>query len=231
MNEKELTTTLSLLKRIEPRKEWVIFVKTRIFADINADARGNSIGQVWQVGHIIDTFALILRKPAFAMAGFGLVIALGVLFQFNQQRLAQDATAQLALAQERLEQLQKIAGSANKGDLSLALKEFQETSAKLSRQVPEFAAKDHSKALQAGITIIQLQKSAQGLEKVFGVSVGEKTQGELQVAVKTLIENELADLETRTLSAEQQVLFGQAKAAFEAGDYESALGKIWEVSN
>jgi len=225
MNEKELLNVLSSLKTIEPRRDWVSFVKMQIFADykpITADA--------WGVGHIIDTFTFILRKPAFAMAGLGLVISLGVLFQFNQQRLAQDAVAQLALAQERLEQLQKIA-AANGDNLAVALKEFQETSASLSRQVAGFEAKDHAKALQAGIGIIQLQKSAADLERVYGISIGEKAQEDLQTTVKTLIENELADLATRTLSAQQQALFNEAKAAFDAGDYQTALEKAWEISN
>lgn len=238
MNENELLKNLSLLKRIEPRKEWVLLVKTLILADskliaadANVEPRGSWVGQMGGVGQIFDTFTFILRKPAFAMAGLGLVISLGLLLQFNQQRLAQDAIAHLALAQERLEQLQKIAGSANKGDLSFALKEFQETSAKILKEVPQFASKNRKQALQAGITIIQLQKSAQDLQEVFGVAVGEKTQGDLQTAVSTLVENELADLATRTLSAEQQVLLSEAKAAFETGDYETALEKIWSISN
>ena len=254
MTENELIAKISLLKKIEPRKDWVLLTKTRIMtqnpAEQYAEPRGTLIGQALlrqgfggELGHIIDTFSFIFNRPAFAVAGFAILIASGFLFQFNQQRLAQDAVAQLALAQERLEQLQKIAESANKGDfkggltgdlkgdLSAALKEFQETSAELSRQVAGFEAKDHAKALQAGIGIIQLQKSAADLERVYGISIGEKAQEDLQTTVKTLIENELADLATRTLSAEQQVLFGQAQAAFEAGDYETALEKIWAISN
>lgn len=271
MTDKELIKNLSLLKRIEPKKEWVIFAKTRIMTQNPAEPldfargkpRGNLIGQLDGVGHIIDTFTFIMRKPAFAMAGFGLVIVLGLLFQFNQQRLAQDEVSNLALAQQRLEQLQKIAESASKGDfkgdfrgdlkgdfrgdfkggvtgdikgdlrgdLAAALKEFQETSASLSRQVAGFEAKDHAKALQAGRGIIQLQKSAADLERIYGISIGEKAQEDLQTAAKTLVENEIADLSTRTLSAEQQTLFNEAKAAFDIGDYEVALETIWEISN
>ena len=245
MNEKELLNTLSSLKTIEPRKDWVSFVKTQILAQNHAEQYAEPRGS-WaplrpslpagrqgfggQVGHIIDTFTFFFKKPAFAMAGFGLVIFLGLLFQFNQQRLAQDAVAQIALAQERLEQLQKIA-AADGTNLSVALKEFQETSAKLSKEVPQFVFKNRAKALQAGIGIIQLQKSAADLERVYGISIGEKAQEDLQTTVKTLIENELADLAQRTLSAEQQALLQEAQAAFDAGDYESALEKIWEVSN
>lgn len=227
MNEKELLNTLSSLKRIEPRKDWVIFVKNQILGS----AKEQMVGQVWQVGHVIDTFTFLFKKPAFAVAGFGLVISLGLLFQFNQQRLAQDTLVHLALAQERLEQLEKLAGTNRTENFSTALKEFQETSAKLSKEVPQFASKNRAKALQAGIAVIQLQKSIEDLQNVFGVSVGEKTQEELQSTVGTLIENELTDLATRTLSAEQQALFEEAKAAFETRDYETAVEKIWSISN
>lgn len=234
MNEKELLNILSSLKKIEPRKDWVSLTKNYILAQKNAEPyaepRRNWVGQIGGVGQVFDTLTFLFKKPAFAMAGFGLVIALGVLFQFNQQKLAQDAVAQIALAQERLEQLQKIA-AVNGANLAVALKEFQETSAKLSRQVAGLEVKDHAKALQVGIAVIQLQKSAQALEEVFGVAVGEKTSQDLTNAVKTVVENELADLSTRTLSTEQQELFEEAKAAFETGDYETALEKIWAVSN
>jgi len=54
---------------------------------------------------------------------------------------------------------------------------------------------------------------------------------ELKSTTKYLVENELEDLLTRTLTGEQKTLLEEGIIAYQAEDYETALEKVWTISN
>jgi len=55
-------------------------------------------------------------------------------------------------------------------------------------------------------------------------------ENEYQNIAKSIAEEEIEELENGTLTDEQQEVLNQAKESFEAGDYNSALIKIYFLS-
>ena len=131
--------------------------------------------------------------------------------------------AQLELANKRLEELTRIAENNQTQKLAPAITEFQQSVSQ--------AAKDLKKPKKITKEIVeQTKKLVEKKEKVeaLGVVVGEAE--ELENALAQLVEREIKDLESQTLSEEQQEILGEIKENYQAGDYNQALEKILKVS-
>lgn len=252
MNEKELLNQVSLLKNIKPRQEWVVFAKSRIMGTMN-EFSPSPINWVGQIGQMIMFYS---RKPAFAMAAFAILLGSGFFVQIVRQSLPGDtfyglkaATQQAQftlalgnnqsllyfnLAQKRLDDINTIVGqnnTQNTKQLSSAIKEFQTTSARATKEFALLVENDPKKALQASREIIELQNTKIQIEKALGTKFGEQESNDLENATKALLENEFSDLDSRTLTEQQLVLLNEAKNAFTKSDYQTALEKVWTISN
>jgi len=252
MDEKELTTKLSLLKNIKPRENWVIFAKTRILADsktlipadtklmtADAESRGNWIGQVFET----ISFFRYMAKPAYVLPLLLVFVLGGVTLQASKNSLPGDALfsvksviekatmSNLELAQKRMGDLKTIAQENNVRNLSETIKEFKENVGEVSRNVALLVDKGPGKALQAGMELVQLQKDKAAIEQILGTALDGDTAQELKSATKYLVENELEDLLTRTLTDEQKELLEAGIIAYQAENYELALEMVWKISN
>ncbi len=203
MDEKELLNQLSLLKSIKPSQDWALSVKQRILGVEYAPI--SPFNWVGQVGQVILFYS---RKPAFAMAAFALLISAGLAIQVTNQRLSNDAVS--------LERQQTL---------------LQARFAQVSHDFALLVENEPKKALQASRGIVQLQKEKSRLEKTLGAKFGEKESSDLENATKTLLLNEFSDLDSRTLRQDQLILLNEAKNAFTKQDYQTALEKVWELSN
>lgn len=209
MDEKELLSKISLLKSIKPSEGWVIFVKQRIVGGVGqARLRPDrkSWTSAWQVGQALVFY---LRKPAFAMSCFALLLSVGLIFQIERQ----------SLSAHKLSALQN--------DQKLLTVKF----AQVSREFARLVEKEPKKALQVSRNIVQLQKEKSQLEKTLGATFGEKESNDIENATKILLTNEFLDLDSRTLTESQLVLLNEAKNAFMKQDYQTALEKVWILSN
>lgn len=217
MNDKEILNKILLLKDIKPRKEWVLLTKQSMLG-IETNLSYPLFLRIFDLSY--------LKRPVFVFASLALVIIIGVGLQLqggfsknvsvnNEQEL------RVELAQKKLEQLK------------IAIKEFQETSSRVSNDFAQLVENQPQKALQASRMIVQLQKDKSQLEKVLGSTIGQDQNDETKIenATKTLLENEFADLSTRTLNEDQLHILQEAKDAFEAKDYQTSLEKIWILSN
>lgn len=260
MEDKELLKTVSILKEIKPSQEWLLLTKQRILG-IEAKEQTFSVFALLSYPSLFrisnPSFFRIfnlsyLKKPAFVVASLVLVLLGGTAIQArnsvpgdplyvlkaaaeNIQYVFSSSEEKQALritmAQRRLEDLKKVMNSNDTQKLSFAIREFQQTANLASDDFAKLVDKEPARALQASRGIVQLQKDTSQVEKILGTIVEQKEEGRFENAVRTLIENEIADLETRTLREEQQELFLEAKDAFSQGDYQTALERIWALSN
>lgn len=246
MRDQDFITKLSLLKEIKPRGEWVIFAKTRIFADsklITADANAEP-RRSW-VGDVFETISFLryMAKPAYVLPMLLVFVFGGVTLQASKNSLPGDALfsvksaiekatlSNLELAQKRLGDLKTIAQENRVKNLSETIKEFKASVGEVSRNIAGLVDKEPGKALQAGRDLVQLQKDKAAIEQILGTALDGETATELKNATKYLVENELEDLLTRTLKAEQKKLLEEAIMAYQAEDFETALEKVWMISN
>jgi len=244
---------LSILKDIKPREEWVILARKRIFEA--EPARQELPLQDSRLSVIFKRIEVLVRyfeQPAFVMPALALVVSAGVVWHVAQSSLPGDTLypikaavehvpmtfsseeekpfLQLELAQKKLDDLKRVAQSNKVKNLPLAIKEFEANVSEISESVAAIVEKQPGKALQASKGVVRLQKEKLEVEKILGTKIGEKEDEELNSATKLLVENELADLETRLLTEVQAELFQTAKTAYEQGDYQTALEKIWLLS-
>jgi len=115
-------------------------------------------------------------------------------------------------------------------NLPLAIEEFETNALKVSEGFIEIVENHPENALQASKQVVQLQKEKSEVEQILGTKIGQDQNEKIANAMKDLVEYEVAYLETRSLTEEQEQLFKEVKSMMEQEDYASALEKIWELS-
>jgi len=248
MNEKNLIRQLKELREIEPRENWVLFTKERIFAgEAETEPKAS----------LVSFLPLFRYKLAFAPI-VSVLIVIG-LFGFAQQTIPGDflfsvkkaaETAQvtfssemeksgthLKLANKRLEELSMIANSNQVRNLEPAIKEFQLNIVQATKNIKDMTAgvinSDFAVLKEIVLESQRLEENKEKVESVLGAIIGDT--GELTNAILQLEKQTasflIADLSQSTLSEEKQGLFNEAKQDFEAGNYSQALEKIWMLHN
>ncbi len=253
MEEKEILTNLACLRSIKPKEEWVLLTKNKIIRE--------EVGHMSHPFHFQFPLALLKetllvfdywRKPALLIPTLAFFVAVGIIGQqishsvpgdtfyplrSNIERVqftvsqADKSFQQIELAQKRLQDLKTVVEKNKTANLIPSIKEFEVSIGQVSKGLVELVENEPDKALQASREVLQLQQEKEQIEQVLGTTIGEEESGELLLATKTLVENELADLESRTLNEQQQLLFEEAKTAYQENDYATALEKIWMLSN
>lgn len=253
MEEKELTTKISLFKGVKPRQDWALSVKSRILsqADIpQATPLHEGFGSRIMTEAVSVFRYLTIEKPAFALASILLFMGAGVSFHASQSlpgdmlyslrstgeevqsRFVSQGNdvPQLQVAQRRMEDLKKVVEGNKSQNLASAIKEYEDSVSGASKQFAKLAEENPGKALIAGKEILELYREKVRLEETLGTKFGGEESKSLAETTKIVVEIELADLETRTLSDVQKEAYEKAKEAYAAGAYEVALETIWSIS-
>ena len=247
MTEQELIQKIQLLKQIKPKEEWVILLKQRIFSE-TIEAKKQS-----RFSEFINVIDLMISRPVFKPVLASLIV-LGVFFgtySFSQVALPGDflypvrkitekgrtflasehekSAVQLGFANNRLEDLTKIA-EANQGrSLAPAIEEFRQNAAEAAQNIAKKDANTNPKSVkEIAKAVKKLEENKEKVEKL-GVVLGETE--ELDNALAALVEREIKDLKSRTLSEKQTVALGEAEKDFENKDYSGALENILTISN
>jgi len=233
MVEAELIKKIQTLKQIRPSKNWVLLTKKELFRE--EPDRGPS------------SILVFLFRPRFVFASlvFLLFLTTGTLslaqkslpgdFLYPVKRVAErgraifvakedQPQAQLEVANKRLEELTKIAEQNQVQRLAPAINEFQSSASKVAKNLKE------PKKLTKEV-VQQAKKLTENKEKVeaLGIVVGETE--ELDASLKELVEREIKDLESRSLTEDQEALLNEAKNDLVAENFTNALEKIWLLSN
>jgi hypothetical protein len=228
MTVSQLIRDLRKLKSVKPRPDWVLDTKKQILGELEQE---KSLG-----------FLLFLRLASASLLALLLVFGL---FGFSQKSvpgeylyyfkkvaergqiiLSPDVDkpkVNLELANKRLEELNKIVENNEVKKLAPAIDEFQ---ANMSR-----AAKDLTKIKQIDKDIvIQTQKLIENKEKVEKVLATKIEVQEYDNALSQLVEREIASLEEKSLTEQEQLIFEELKADFNEGNYSEALVKVLDLS-
>mgnify|MGYP001605028918 FL=1 len=247
LTEKELIAEIKGLRQIKPNANWVFSVKEQILGDLPAGRQGIETRQ-----SMFNILAKLLFQPKVALAGVStLAILFGILvlsqdslpgdYLYTLKRTAergqalfasQNNLAQINLetANKRLGELTKIAQSNQVKKIAPALQEYQASLAEAAKNLIKAAATTSDSMTIKNIVLEtqKLEENRAQLERIYGIAGLDAKQGEnpVQLVAEWLIK----DLGKRTLTDEQELLFGEAKKDYAAGNYNSALEKIFELS-
>jgi len=236
MEEKELIGKIRGLRQIKPNRDWVSLTKSQILGE---EKKYTSLF-LFPVLKLRPVYAgLIAVLILFGLIGFAKNSLPGDLL-YPIKKIAQKSRAvfvseeekpafQLKLANQRLEDLTK----ASTKNLAPTINEFQANISEAAKTISKIDATTSDPIVTKKIVeeAQKLKKNKQ-IAETLGVVTGETE--ELEEALipyyKVEAERQIKDLESRTLTENQQKLLTEAKEYFEAGDYTSALGKTHEAS-
>ena len=258
MGEKELIKKLSHLKQIKPGEEWVVLARQRLFEQeaqyIPSPLHKWRFWDMLQgIGRFIEFVVRYSKRPAIVIPLLAFLVAGGAIGKGALESLPGDALYPLRtaaeqvslrlsaveerpflefdLAQQRLSDLKIVAERNSLKNLPAAIQEFEANALKVSEGFLQIVENQPKKALQASRQIVQLQKEKSEVEQILGTKIGEEQEEEIvKDAMRTLVEYEVAYLETRSLSEEQEQLFEDVKISIEEEDYITALEIIWTLS-
>jgi len=243
MTEAEVIKKIQELKQIRPRKDWVFLTKSQILPK----EPKRSFGSFLEV--FPRFFSQFQYKPVLVT-----VTVLGVLiglFGFAQNSLPGDwlypikkvsergqvvfvsqeklPKYNLDIANKRLEELNKIAETNQVKKLAPAIEEVEVSQKEAVKSVAKITQPEQ--ALEVGKAIEELKENTE-IIKSYGVVVNdmEELEEKYQNIIKTIVEREINDLETRSLSEQQKELFEEVKTYYNEENYQEALIKILELS-
>ena len=234
MTEKELIGKIRELHQIKPNRNWVSLTKTQILGKEES-----------KLDSIISVFHVFFLKPAYA--GLIVVFVLFGLFGISQNSLPGDLLYpikkiteksqaafvseeelpkyNLEIANKRLDELNQIAQTNQVKKLASAISEFQVNMSEAAKSLAEVKGGADVEKIVAQTK--KLEENKQKVEEVLATKIETE---KFDNALSQLVEREIKDLESRTLTEEQKLLFEEAKADFSAGDYNQALEKILILS-
>ena len=242
MKEEEIIAKLTLLKKIKPREDWVVLSRNKI---MGVESEPIRLKDQRRILDIVRFFRYIryIGKPAFAIPLLAVFVVGGIVLEQTSSsvpgdilypvRTSLERTQQLnniELAQLRLADLREVVEANRVKNLPSTIREVEMSVEKVSQSLAELVEKDPKKALQVGREIVQLQKAKLEIEQILGTKIGEDQEEELTNSARKVVEYELAYLETRSLTEEQEELFESAKTLAEQENYAEALEIIWTLS-
>jgi len=248
MVEKHLIRQLKELADIQPRKDWVVLTKRRIFADeVMPEAKPGLLSFFPFFRYKLALAPIISVLIIIGLFGFAQSTIPGDLL-FSVKKMTEDAQvtftsttekpkAHLELANKRLEELNSIAENNQVRNLDPAIKEFQANIVQATKEIMAMnvnVTTSDSLVLKGIVAETQkLEENKQKVEQVLATVIGD-TQG-LRNAI-ALLEEQLATqliagLENQMLTEEDEKLLIEAKEYYEDRDFSQALYKIWLIHN
>jgi hypothetical protein len=196
--------------------------------------------------------AKLLFQPKVALAGTSTLVILFSVLVLSQDSLPGDslfalkrvvekgqalfvsqgdmAKVNLETANKRLDDLTKIAKSNQVKKIAPALQEYQASLAEAAKNLIKAAATTSDSVVIKNIALEtqKLEENRVKLEKVYGIAGLEAKEGEnpVQLVASWLIK----DLEKRTLTDEQKLIFEEAKKDYDSQNYNLTLEKILKLS-
>lgn len=240
MNDRELMHKILSLKGIKPKQEWVALTKTQILGEEMGKEKISVIG-------VLKIFSFQYRTAFAVFVLLGLVSGTLILAQgslpgdflypvkkasekgaaiFVKQN--QNPTANLQLAERRLEELNEVSQKNLVQNLPSAFKEYKNAKIEAKKEVSAFVKKNPGQAQKIVKQITPQIKEIDNKEKqVFGalgvepevLNQDAEAQNSDAITVEALIKN----AEKATLTDEQKNDLEKVKEYFASEKYEEAL--------
>ena len=239
MTEKQLIAKIKELQQIKPSNDWVVLTKKQILGEEKLVPVFSFISFIREIQK--GERFIFQHKPAFAT--FLVLAILFGLFGFAQNSVPGDTLFSvkkiteksqtvfisekgqpkhnLELTNKRLDDLTKIAEANQSQKLTSAINEYQESVSKAAESLVEAEVKE---------VVAEIKKLEEKTEKVksLGIEIGESE--EWDDALVKIVEREIEDLESGTLTEEQEEVLTEVKEDYGAENYSDALVKIWILS-
>ncbi len=248
MVEKHLIRQLKELADIQPRKDWVVLTKRRIFADEEiSEAKPGLLSFFPFFRYKLALVPIISVLIIIGLFGFTQNTVPGD-FLFSVKKMTEGAQvtftsaiekpkAHLELANKRLEELNNIAENNQVRNLDPAIKEFQANVVQATKEIMAMnvsVTTSDSMVLKDIITETQkLEENKQKVEEVLATVIGDTQdlRNAIVLLEEQLVTQLIADLENQMLTEEDEELLSEAKEHYEKEDFSQALYKIWLIHN
>jgi hypothetical protein len=235
MTEKQLIKHLKELKSIQPSKDWVVFTKRRIFKQDRTTFRtiikDLQIGEKFVFQHKFALAPVLVIVILIGLFGFALnsvpgdsLFALKKITEQSQAVFINDTYKSIhnfEIAGKRLDDLQKIAQDNNVKNLAPAITEYNETISKAAKTLDQ--AGDVKEVAQ------EIKKLHDKEKEITSLGIVLNDNKDLDDALPKVIERWISDLEKEGNTPEEQL--DAVKQDYDAGDYWTALEKLWGLSN
>ncbi len=240
MTDKQLISKIKSLQEIRPNQEWVSSLKKEIMgaekerhlsAGFVNDIR-LGISFIFQYKQAFATVAclgllmLVFGLSQNALPGDVLYPVKKVAEKGQSFLLSEKGQSKLVfeVANKRLDELTRAAENNSVRNLAPAINEYRASVSQVVKSLNNGIVNKDSRAIkEIAIEVRKLAEKEQIIESL-GIEIGGSQ--ELDNALAQLVDQEIKDLETRTLAPDQEQALIDIKADFEAKDYSQALERI-----
>lgn len=241
MNEKDLIQKIQTLKHIKPSENWAVLTKERILS------KRFKQKEVIGLKGYIEFFKFIFSHKYATSSLIALVVVAG-LFAFAQNSapgdplyslkktveqtqlslMSEEAKTGFVLSQanDKLENLAKIAQTKQTKKIAPAMSEYKASVAEVARKLSGEENQDSIKEIAAEVKKLSTKENE---IKSLGVEIGDNA--ELDSALIQTIMKEVANLENKPLSDGQKEILKHVVEEAQTGRYASALEMILSISN
>lgn len=236
MTERELIAKIQILKQVEPEKDWVLATKTQI---LGLDETSTPFF-VFSPQRLVSASLLILL----VLGGTG-VLAQNSLpgdFLYPLKKMTEKSQEvfvskekrpklKLELANKRLEELTRVATANKVKKLAPAIEEFEASVSEAAKELVLSLPKDLAEVKEPGVKEIvkETKKLEENKKKIEALGVVTGTE-ELDNTLAQIVEREIEDLETKSLTERQSEILEEAKEDLENENYSEALEKVLILS-
>ena len=249
MTEKKLISKIQQLQQIKPGQNWVVFTKERILGE----EFGIKRERMFKVGCLrsgIEQFEKFFQHR-FAFASLAVLMIFAGVFGafglaqnslpgdslFSLKKITEKSQAvfvsekdqsryNLEIVNKRLDDLTKVAENNKINNLASAIKEVQKSEEQAVESLHNIEIKKDSKKVEEiANQVKKIVQKKQELKKVYGVAGLEESNKDAdstEIVVEWLIE----DMESKSLTMEQEKSLAEAKQEYEKGNYSQALETI-----
>ena len=227
MTEADLVKKIQELKKVKPRKDWVVLTKSQILGEepkiLFFPFFKPALATVTTLGILFGIFSLAQNS----LPG-DILYPIKKITENSQAVFVSEKEKpafQLNLTNERLEELTKIAETNQVKKLAPAIGEYQASISQAAKNLTQI--KEPKQALEIGEKIVELKQNAEKVRSLGVVTDGtEELEKEYENTACRIIGQEIESMEKSTLTEKQDKLLPEIKEDYQAGNCSQALEKL-----
>ena len=229
MTEADLVKKIQELKKIRPRKDWVVLTKSQILGEepkiLFFPFFKPALATITALGILFGIFSLAQNSlPGDILYPIKKITEKSQAVFVSEEELPK---YNLEIANKRLEELNEIAQTNQVKKLAPAINEVQASVSEAAKNLVKLKKVDKKIVEEA----VKIGKNTKNTEEILATKIfPEETEESLNDFYKTYAQMLIKDLEESTLAEEQKLLLEEAKEDFETGNYSQALEKILILS-
>ena len=229
VTEADLVKKIQELKKIRPRKDWVVLTKSQILGEepkiLFFPFFKPALATITALGILFGIFSLAQNSlPGDILYPIKKITEKSQAVFVSEEELPK---YNLEIANKRLEELNEIAQTNQVKKLAPAISEFQASVSEAAKNLVKLKKVDKKIVEEA----VKIGKNTKNTEEILATKIfPEETEESLNDFYKTYAQMLIKDLEESTLAEEQKLLLEEAKEDFETSNYSQALEKILILS-